>query len=252
MCTKGNVTAALLLIGNELLSGRTQDANMAHIGRVLAEIGIELCTARVVRDVPEEIITNVNELRHAYDYVFTTGGIGPTHDDITADCIARAFGVDISPHAEATRRLSAHYRRNKVEFNHARQRMTRIPHGARLIDNPVSAAPGFIMENLYVMAGIPKIMQAMLEGVLPQLKGGEAIHNISITADIAEGKIADYIEDLQQHYPQITIGLYPFYGPAGLGTSIVARGRNRDDLEKIKAQSKAYLAKIGAQLIEKP
>ncbi len=246
------VTAAVLIIGNEILSGRTQDKNLAYIGHQLAEIGIELMEARIVQDVADEIISAVNILRVRYDYLFTTGGIGPTHDDITADCIAQAFGVEIGPHAEAVERLTAHYQRNGVEFNEARQRMTRIPHGAELIDNPVSAAPGFYIENVYVMAGIPKIMQAMLQGILSTLKGGEAISHISVTANVPEGKIADAMEALQADYPHINIGLYPFYGPDGAGVSVVARGQDKQALEQIEAAIKSHLRTIDAPLIDKP
>ena len=164
-----DVTACMLIIGNEVLSGRTQDKNLSFLGAALGEIGIDMREARIIPDDPAIIIRTVNDCRARFDYVFTTGGIGPTHDDITADCIADAFGVPLEFHHEAMARLSAHYKAMGTEFNEARQRMARIPQGGGLIDNPVSTAPGFVIENVYVMAGVPKIMQAMVENILPTL-----------------------------------------------------------------------------------
>jgi len=169
------VTAALIVIGNEILSGRTQDKNIAHIAKTLNEVGVRLYEVRVVPDVEAEIVEAVNTLRAKHDYVFTTGGIGPTHDDITAECVAKAFGLKLIQNPESLRRLEAHYRHSDRELNEARLRMANTPEGAELIDNPISTAPGFRVENVYVMAGVPSIMQAMLSGVKDGLVGGESV-----------------------------------------------------------------------------
>ena len=173
MTDKKQITAAMLIIGNEVLSGRTQDKNLAFVGNALGEIGIDMKEVRIVPDEQDEIVDAVNALRAKYTYVFTSGGIGPTHDDITADCIAAAFGVSLDMHPLATQLLEAHYEAQGIEFNAARARMARIPDGASLIDNPVSTAPGFRIGNVHVMAGVPKIMQAMMENILPTLKAAK-------------------------------------------------------------------------------
>jgi molybdenum cofactor synthesis domain-containing protein len=247
----GAVTAAMLIIGNEVLSGRTQDKNLAHVALQLGEIGIDMREVRIVPDELDVVVAAVNALRAAHDYVFTTGGIGPTHDDITADCIAAAFGVALSHHPLAMQQLQAHYDRLEADFNEARQRMARIPEGASLIDNPVSTAPGFCIENVYVMAGVPKIMQAMMENVLPSLRGGEALSSITVTSNVPEGKIAAEMGLLQAQYEEVNIGLYPFYGPDGAGVSVVARGRDMAQLAIIEGLIKAHLAEIGAELVER-
>lgn len=246
------VTAAVLAIGDELLSGRTRDANITYIANALTHKGINLCEARIIADTSDAIIAAVNELRLKYDYLFTTGGIGPTHDDITADSIAAAFGVNISPHPEATRRLAAHYAAAHLEFNPPRQRMARIPHGASLIDNPVSVAPGFILDNVYVMAGIPRICQAMLDGVLARLKGGMRIHSITLTANMPEAQMADFAARQQRTHQGVNIGLYPFYAPEGLGVSLVIRGGNKDVLEQIAAAARQFILNNGAKIITRP
>lgn len=256
MAETRNITASLILIGDEILSGRTQDVNLAHIAKTLGEIGIAMREARVISDDPETIIATVNELRARDTYVFTTGGIGPTHDDITADCIAEAFNVPLKVHPVAWSLLEAHYEEVQQPFNEARQRMTRIPEGAALIDNPVSRAPGFNIGNVYVMAGVPKIMQAMLDGVLPTLKGGEKIRSVTVTADVPEGRIAERMGVLHAAHDDISIGLYPFYahtdeGPRA-GVSIVARGRDEGKLAAIEADVRAYLAEIGANIVTRP
>jgi molybdenum cofactor synthesis domain-containing protein len=247
----GTVTAAMLIIGNEVLSGRTQDKNLAHVALQLGEIGIDMREVRIVPDELDVVVAAVNALRAAHDYVFTTGGIGPTHDDITADCIAAAFGVALNHHPLAMQQLQAHYDRLEADFNEARQRMARIPEGASLIDNPVSTAPGFCIENVYVMAGVPKIMQAMMENVLPNLRGGEALSSITVTSNVPEGTIAAEMGRLQAQYEEVNIGLYPFYGPDGAGVSVVARGRDMAQLAIIEGLIKAHLAEIGAELVER-
>lgn len=222
-------TAAVLLIGDEILSGRTKDRNLGYIADVLAALGIDLKEARVVGDLEEEIIAAVNALRSRYTYVFTTGGIGPTHDDITADAIAKAFGVKIGHDPRAVAILKAHYEPHML--NEARLRMARIPQGAELIDNPVSKAPGFRLGNVFVMAGVPKIMHAMLESIMPQLQRGEPVKSKTVTAYIGEGDLAKPLGDIQARYPEVTIGSYPFEEQGKFGAEIVLRSRAADRLE---------------------
>ncbi|HSK39399.1 MAG TPA: competence/damage-inducible protein A, partial [Arenibaculum sp.] len=190
------VTAAVIVIGNEILSGRTQDANLGYMARRLTELGIRLREARVIADDPDEIVAAVNALRSRYDHVFTTGGIGPTHDDITSGCVAKAFGVELERNAEAVRRLEAHYGDPSM-LNAARLRMAEIPVGATLIDNPVSAAPGFRIGNVHVLAGVPSIMRAMFDGIAPGLRGGPPIHARTVSCALAEGTLAEGLGALQ-------------------------------------------------------
>ncbi len=218
------VTAALLIIGNEILSGRTKDANLAFLGENLNEIGIQMSECRVVRDDEADIIAAVRALSDRYDYVFTTGGIGPTHDDITCSCIAKAFGADVIRHPEAMRLLTAHYQKTGVEFNAMRQRMANIPVGAELIDNPVSVAPGFRIANVYVMAGVPRIMQGMFDELRQSLSGGEKKTAISIPCPLGEGVVAAGLQAVQERYPDIDIGSYPFFRMGQIGTNLVLRG----------------------------
>jgi len=215
--------AALLIIGNEILSGRTQDVNLNHIAKALGSIGVRLGEARVIADDAPRIVAAVRELSDGYDYVFTTGGIGPTHDDITADCVAQAFGVDIGEHPEAMRRLGAHYAAQGTEFNAPRRRMARIPHGADLIDNPVSVAPGFRIGNVHVMAGVPRIMQAMLAGILPTLTGGPLLLSRTIACELPEGAMAEGLAAIQDRYLQVEIGSYPGFARARFKAQIVLR-----------------------------
>jgi molybdenum cofactor synthesis domain-containing protein len=247
-----SVTAAMIIIGNEVLSGRTQDKNLAFVAQMLGEIGVDMQEARIIPDVLETVVATVNELRARHDYVFTSGGIGPTHDDITADCIAAAFEVKLEKHPLAMQALQAHYDAQEADFNEARQRMARIPEGASLIENPVSTAPGFKIDNVYVMAGVPKIMQAMMENILPTLKGGETLSSITVTSSIPEGSIAAEMGALQQQYPDVNIGLYPFYSAQGAGVSVVARGRDMAQLQAVETAIKAHLAAIGAPLVVRP
>jgi molybdenum cofactor synthesis domain-containing protein len=227
------VRAAMVIIGNEILSGRTQDINLQYLAKGLNDVGIRLAEVRVVPDIPEAIVGAVNALRSAYDYVFTTGGIGPTHDDITAECVARAFGRPLIRNPEAMALLEAHYRRTGREFNEARMRMANTPEGATLIANPVSTAPGFQVENVYVMAGVPVVMQAMLDGLKPQLKGGQTMLSRSVGGEVGEGIIAQALGGLQARYPDIDIGSYPFYRPGGVaGTNVVMRHTDAARLDK--------------------
>ncbi len=219
-----NPTAAMLVIGDEILSGRTRDANMHHLAQELAKQGIDLKEVRVVSDDPAAIAGAVNALRSAFDQVFTSGGIGPTHDDITADCVAAAFGVPIDVREDARAILQAHYDRQKTELNQARLRMARIPEGASLIDNPVSAAPGFTLGNVHVMAGVPAIFQAMLAGLLPGLTGGAPLVSASIRIERPEGDIAGPLADLAAQFPELSIGSYPFNQQGVFGAFVVIRG----------------------------
>ena len=223
-------TAAVLLIGNEVLSGRTKDKNLGFIADYLAVLGIDLMEARVVADIEDDIVAAVNALRKRYTYVFTTGGIGPTHDDITADAIAKAFGVGISHHPEASEILLRYFAEQGREANEARMRMARVPHGATLILNPVSKAPGFKMENVHVMAGVPKIMQAMMDQIAPTLSKGAPVISRTITFLGGEGDIAAPLKDIQTRYEQVSIGSYPFESSQGFATNLVLRSRDGDAL----------------------
>lgn len=242
------VTAAVLIIGNEILSGRTQDVNLAFLGKSLNEIGIRLKEARVVADVEAEIVAAVNELRARWTYVFTTGGIGPTHDDITADCIAKAFGVPLIRHPEAEARLRAHYDPDKI--NEARLRMANTPEGATLIDNPVSIAPGFRIGNVFVMAGVPAIMQAMFDGLKGGLKGGAPVRSVTVPAYIAEGTIARDLGALQMRFPELDIGSYPFFRAGKFGTSLVLRGTDAGKLALAEAELRTLIRTLGAQPLD--
>ena len=218
-----NPTACLLVIGNEVLSGRTQDANIRFLATGLAALGIPLREVRVIPDVAQTIVATVNEVRAKFDYVFTTGGIGPTHDDITSECVAAAFGVPWEPHPEAWARMEKTY--PPGGFNAARQRMATMPRGATLIDNALSVAPGFQIGNVYVMAGVPRVMQSMFEWLAPRLKGGPRIEQRAVHAfGLPEGVIAEGLGAIQAKYPQIDLGSYPFYQPGGNGVALVAKG----------------------------
>lgn len=238
-------TACVLIIGNEILTGRTQDTNLGHIGKKMMEAGIYLRHARTVVDVEEDIVANVNELRRKYTYVFTSGGIGPTHDDITAASMAKAFGVPLILNAEARARLLRHYG-SEEQLTPARLRMAMTPEGATLIDNPVSAAPGFKMENVYVMAGVPRIMQAMLDGILPSLQGGPPILTRTIGCSIAESAIALELEALANSFPDLEIGSYPYFRPGGYGLSLVIRGKDAQIMDQAEAQLFALLQRLEA------
>lgn len=228
--TSNDITAAILIIGNEILSGRTQDANTQFIASRLSKRGVRLCEVRVVRDIKEDIIEATHALRKKYRYVFTTGGIGPTHDDITADCIAEAFGTAIDVNSEARAILKKYYDENGTEMNEARLRMARIPHGATLIHNPVSAAPGFKIGNVFVMAGVPKIMQSMFDHVETMIESGPPVLSNSVTCNLREGDIADGLARVQNDFPDIEIGSYPGMGVKGHNVSVVLRGTDETRL----------------------
>ena len=219
-----NPTAAMLVIGDEILSGRTRDSNLHYLAQELTRHGINLTEARVVADDQAAIVAAVNVLRGQYDHVFTSGGIGPTHDDITADAIAVAFGVAISHRADAMALLGAHYERQNLPFNAARMRMARIPDGAVLIDNPVSIAPGFSVGNVHVMAGVPRIIEAMVASVLPTLTGGQPLLSQTLRLMRGEGEIAGGFGALAAEYPDLSMGSYPFTLNGAYGTNLVIRG----------------------------
>jgi molybdenum cofactor synthesis domain-containing protein len=224
--------AAVLVIGDEVLSGRTQDTNTNYIARFLGALGIDLKEARVVPDDQIEIVAALNALRGKHDLVFTTGGIGPTHDDITADAVAAAFNVGIGYHPEAFALLEARY--PPGEFNAMRQRMARIPDTATLIANNVSGAPGFHIGNVYVMAGVPMVMRAMLEAIEPELPRGVPVTSVTLEAAIPEGRIAPGLAAVQKAHPDVAIGSYPFTreGPQPYGAQLVVRGRDKDAVER--------------------
>lgn len=230
-----NPTAAMLTIGDEILSGRTRDANLPHLAAALTGKGIGLREARIVADDMDEIVAAVNALRGRYDHVFTSGGIGPTHDDITADAIARAFGVGIDVREDARKILATNYADPERELNEARLRMARIPGGAVLIDNPVSKAPGFSLENVHVMAGVPAIFAAMVEGLLPRLTGGRPLMSRSVRVDRPEGDIAGPLRVLAEAHPRVSIGSYPFNRDGKFGSNLVARSDDPTALDAAEA-----------------
>jgi molybdenum cofactor synthesis domain-containing protein len=240
--------AAILVIGDEILSGRTQDTNTGYIARWLAQLGIPVREARVVSDVEGEIVAAVRHLSARYDYVFSTGGIGPTHDDITADSMARAFetGIDYHPTVFAT--LAARYASMNVgTFNEARQRMARIPFGASLIANSLSGAPGFQIGNVFVMAGIPSVMQAMLEDVRRRLVAGQPLSSVTVSVFMGEGGIAAGLTKLQKTFPDIPLGSYPFAREGKYGTSLVARGNDQAKLAEVRDALVAMIREAGGE-----
>ena len=241
------VTAAVLVIGNEILSGRTQDANVAFLGKSLNALGIRLKEVRVVSDEEAEIVAAVNALRVRYDYLFTTGGIGPTHDDITADSIAAAFGVGIDYHPEVRELLKSHFESRGMEANEARMRMARVPNGAQLIDNEISLAPGFQIENVFVLAGVPSIARAMFQGASHRLRRGSVVLSRSIRVMTGEGTIAKALSDLQDAYPDVEMGSYPWAMDGTYGTSLVLRATDPDRLAEAFDKVFAAAAAVGGK-----
>jgi len=243
-------TASLILIGNELLSGRTQDRNLSFIAKGLNELGICISAAYVIPDVRETIINLVNEVRAKYDYVFTTGGIGPTHDDITTECIAAAFGVGTYVDEETANLLAKRVESRGETMNAARLRMATFPDGSELLKNEVSAAPGYKLDNVFVMAGVPSIMQLMFKEAKKYLKGGETIKSRGAATDLGEGTIAAPLEKLQKRYPMIDIGSYPqMRKNVGFRVSIVLRGTNEDILNRAHEELMAFLHDLGGNPI---
>ncbi len=242
------VTACVIIIGNEVLSGRTADANLAYLGKGLNDLGIRLMEARVIRDDVDAIVDTVNACRGAFDYVFTTGGIGPTHDDITAACIARAFCVRLERNAEAMAVLGQQY--TPEEFNEARRKMADIPEGATLLDNPVSKAPGFQIGNVFVLPGVPIIMRAMFETFRYRLVGGEPWLSRSVFAFTTEGILAAGLGAVQEKYPQVEIGSYPFLRSSRFGVNLVVRAADRAALDAATDAVKALITDLGAEALE--
>jgi len=240
-----NLTAAILVIGDEILSGRTQDTNTNYIARFVAALGIDLREARVVPDVEEEIIAALNALRARYSYVFTTGGIGPTHDDITADAVAKAFGVGIDYHPEVMAMLARRY--PPGDFNDMRKRMARIPLTAALVQNKVSGAPGFHIGNVFVMAGVPMVMRAMLDATEPLLERGQIVHSATVQGKVPEGRIAEGLMKIQNEHRTIAIGSYPYFRDDGPGVQLVARGRDQTEVEMAAREIESLLDALGVQ-----
>ncbi len=236
------ITAAILVIGDEILSGRTKDQNIGFIAEYLTNIGIELREVRVVHDEEAEIVAAVNALRARYTYVFTTGGIGPTHDDITAECVAKALGVEIAVDERAVDLLLTRMKRE--DLNEMRLRMCRIPKGADLILNPISAAPGFRIENVMVMAGVPRIMQAMLDNVAPTLATGVKIKSESIDVELPEGVYAAGLKEIAERYADVSIGSYPSFGTAGRSNQVVLRSKDEERLAKASDEVRALVARL--------
>lgn len=244
--TDASPTAAVLIIGDEILSGRTQDTNLNTIARFLTALGIDLLEARTVGDRTEQIVKTLNALRVSHDYVFTTGGIGPTHDDITADAVAQAFGVALPEHPDAVTILEKRY--GPGEFNAARRRMARVPQGGTLIANPVTDAPGFQIGNVFVMAGVPKIMTAMLEDVAPRLRTGAVVLSRTVrVSGVGEGAVADILTAAAKAEREVSFGSYPFgHGSVGeMGTNLVVRGRDETRVEAAVEGLLADLATAG-------
>ena len=238
-------TACVVIIGNEILSGRVQDKNLAYIAERLNDYGVRLREARVIPDREDDIVAAINECRTRFDYVLTTGGIGPTHDDITAECVAKAFGVPLEINEEARAALQA--RVSGDGLNEARLRMARTPVGATLIKNAISAAPGFQMENVFVMAGIPSVAQAMVDALQSRLAGGTPVRSRGIVAHLSEGVVAAPLTEIQERFPDTDIGSYPFYRSGRFGTTLVVRSTDEARIEAVVEQIKAMIRGMGAE-----
>ncbi len=242
------VTAALVIIGNEVLSGRTQDTNLHFLGKELNKIGIRMSEVRIVPDIEADIIDAINVLRSKYDYVFSTGGIGPTHDDITSASVAKAFRLGHGRHPEAEAMLLAHYKSDEV--TPARMKMSETPHGAELLLNPVSKAPGFRVENVFVLPGVPHIMQEIFSGFKHQLNGGVPMQSKSISAYIPEGRTGGPLSDLQGQFPDVEIGSYPFKRDDKFGASIVIRHTNSNKIRVVAGEVRQLIRDLGGEPID--
>ena len=240
------VTAAMLVIGDEILSGRTKDRNIGHLAEIMTAIGIDLKEVRIIPDKEDEIVAALNAVRARYTYVFTTGGIGPTHDDITADSVAKAFGVPCEYDAKAYVLLEESYARRGLDFTEARKRMARMPRGAAHIDNPVSTAPGFRIGNVHVMAGVPAIFQAMLDNVVPTLQGGARMLSVTVQCPFGEGVIGGPLAEIQKRHPDTIIGSYPKYGDGKFWTELVVRSRAQEALEAARAEVQSMVDGLAA------
>jgi molybdenum cofactor synthesis domain-containing protein len=238
----------VLIIGNEILSGRTQDANLSFLGRRCDELGIRLLEARVIADDTDVIVRHVNECRAKFDHVFTTGGIGPTHDDITSAAVGLAFGARVERNAAAVATLERYYEPGRL--NEARLRMADVPAGARLIDNPVSGAPGFQLENVFVLPGVPGIMQAMFDGMTDRLTGGDPILTESVTTDLMEGALAADLGAIQERFPEVSIGSYPFFRQGRLGVNLVLRCTAAQRLRAATAEVRGMIRALGGRVFD--
>ncbi|MDP9840537.1 molybdenum cofactor synthesis domain-containing protein [Neorhizobium huautlense] len=247
MSQSTTVTAAMLAIGDELLSGRTKDKNIGHLADLLTLSGIDLKEVRIVADEEDVIVEALNALRSRYDYVFTSGGIGPTHDDITADSVAKAFGLPCVYDPAAMTLLAEMYKRREMEFTEARQRMARMPQGATHIPNPVSTAPGFIVENVYVMAGVPQVFQAMVDNVLPMLRTGAKMLSRAIPCPYGEGDIGTLLAAIQKAHPDTSIGSYPKYDGQRFSTELIVRARETEPLYAAATAVEAMIVELTAR-----
>ncbi len=239
------ITAAMIVIGDEILSGRTKDRNIGHLADVMTAIGIDLKEVRIVADEEDDIVAAVNALRERYTYVFTTGGIGPTHDDITADAVAKAFGVPCEYDDRAYKMLEEHYAQRGMEYTDARKRMARMPAGAEHIDNPVSLAPGFRIGNVHVMAGVPAIFQAMLDNVVPTLRTGAKMLSATVHCPFGEGIIGGPLGEIQKEHPDTILGSYPKYLDGSFWTELVVRARDQQTLDIVAAKVQAMVDGLG-------
>ena len=243
------ITACLIIIGNEILSGRTQDSNLAIIGRKCDALGIRLTEARVIADTEADIINTVNTCRATFTYVFTTGGIGPTHDDITAAAIARAFDVALLRNPDAAAALDRYYEPKRL--TEARLKMADIPAGARLIDNPVSGAPGFQLDNVFVLPGVPAIMEAMFDGLTHRLLGGDPILTHNVTTNLPESEIAADLELLQEQYPDVSMGSYPYFRKGKLGVNLVLRGTDNTRMNAAADELAETIVRLKGQVLNR-
>ncbi len=248
MATSERVTAAVLIIGDEILSGRTQDTNLNFIAKLLGTHGVDLAEARVVPDLEDEIVGALNTLRARYDYVITTGGIGPTHDDITADCVAKAFGVGLYEHPEILAMMQARW---QGELTPARRRMARVPEGGELVKNGVQGPPGFTIGNVFVLAGVPMVMRSMMDDVIPRLRTGAVVIARTVRVEGAgEGVMAEPLEKVAKAHPNLSIGSYPFFAPGGVyGANLVVRGREPEEVESTVEEVLQAMQGLGAKSI---
>lgn len=244
-----NPQVCLVVIGNEILSGRTVDKNINYVAKGCAERGLSLQEVRIIPDKPEVIVATINQVRATYDHVFTTGGIGPTHDDITSECVAQAFGVPWEPHPEAWARMERSY--PPGQFNAARQRMATMPRGATLIDNPISTAPGFSIGNVHVMAGVPRIMQAMFDNIAHRLAAGPPIKMQAVhVVRLGEGVLATGLAAIQHDFPDVDLGSYPFYRPSANGVAVVAKGTDEARLKSAIAAVTDLITTLGGTPVQ--
>ncbi len=247
--SKKTITAAVIIIGNEILSGRTNDVNINYIAKKLNEHGIRLMECRIIADHEDEIINNVNALRVKFDYIFTTGGIGPTHDDITALAIAKAFSKKLISNPQAYDIMTTYYKAKNVEFTKTRARMTYMPEGAALIENKISAAPGFNLENVFVMAGVPKIMRVMFDGILPNLQSGIKIISKTLLCNLPEGAIANGLSHIQNQSPNVEIGSYPAFNNDKFSLSLVLRATDMTELRLVHEKLITLISKLNGKII---